>query len=344
MNARRTALRRLIGWSLRVAALGLVALALIVGAVTQHPARAEAPALVRLAYVDDWRALPAVVAVERGFFAAQGLIASGLPMTADRADFETSLAEGTTDLALIPQRLWLAMADSAADTVSIGVGSWGIEMELVVREGRPIDAIADLKNRRVAISSGSPAYPTLIRLLNQVGLEPQNVRVLELPTAEVLSSFQRRRADAVFDVRHVTTPLAAEGGRVLVDWQALLRLLGPINAVPLVARAEWAAEQPETLRRVAVAWVHTLAYIEANRDDAARLLYMHLRRRGVRLTSSLAEAWVGFSRYDLPGWSDAAIRDAEYNAWALMTAGELTDMPALPARIDTGFIAADSTP
>ena len=82
-------------------------------ALAPFPGRADSETrelkLVRLTFGFGWDALPALVALERGFFASEGLLASGMAVGSAQAVMN-SLATGTTDVAIVPQRTLLVMA------------------------------------------------------------------------------------------------------------------------------------------------------------------------------------------------------------------------------------------
>lgn len=65
--------------------------------------------LVRFSYSSGWDALPAIVAIERGFFAKEQLVVSGLTATSAEV-VANSLVNGSTDVAALPQRTLLALA------------------------------------------------------------------------------------------------------------------------------------------------------------------------------------------------------------------------------------------
>src|SRR3990170_23692 len=65
--------------------------------------------LVRLSFSSGWDALPAMVAIERGFMAQEGLVVSGLAVASATALIE-SLVVGSTDFAVVSQRVLLVIA------------------------------------------------------------------------------------------------------------------------------------------------------------------------------------------------------------------------------------------
>jgi ABC-type nitrate/sulfonate/bicarbonate transport system substrate-binding protein len=199
-----------------VACLGLVL------AVASARAADEA-SLVRVSYGEGWDALPALVAIERGFFHGEGLVASGMPVTSAEVVIQ-SLLTGSTDFAVVPQRTLILMAAADVPIKVVALSGWNTRIELVVgKDLGEIDSLAGLKGRTIAVVQGSQAHPVLIRLLNAEGLAPSDVTIEMLAPKELASALERSTADAIFASGHYTTRAVDEGaGRVLVSHEALV--------------------------------------------------------------------------------------------------------------------------
>jgi len=102
-----------IGWAV------LAALA----AISSLAVSAEAPkpdTLARLTFGSGWDAIPAIVGIERGFFAQEGLVVSGLAVT-DAEAVMRSLSFGTTDFAAVPQRTFLVMVAAELPVKAVAI-------------------------------------------------------------------------------------------------------------------------------------------------------------------------------------------------------------------------------
>src|SRR5260221_8316707 len=73
------------------------------------PASAAQPILVRINFSGGWDALPALVGIERGFFAENGLVVSGLAVNSV-SNMLKSLVAGSSDFVAVPQRALLLTA------------------------------------------------------------------------------------------------------------------------------------------------------------------------------------------------------------------------------------------
>ena len=317
-----------------------VAFALLVLGSVSVRAMAADPALVRMAYSSGWDALPAIVGIERGFFAEEGIVVSGLAVTSPEAVIQ-SLAVGTTDIALVPQRVMLVMAGAKAPVKIIGMGGWGTDMALVARPDANIKAAADLKGKTVAIVQGSEALPILVRILNQAKLKPTDLKIVNMNANTLLKALADKKADAVFETRHFTDPIVEQKqGVVVMDPAAVTKSVGVIDGIPLVAGNDTITKEADTTQHFVNGWVKDLKYIQQNPPDAARMLQIFFHRQCVVVTKPMAESWVKITKYDQYSWSKAAIADADYNGWALNVAKILKLAPKIDDYVDNHFVDA----
>jgi ABC-type nitrate/sulfonate/bicarbonate transport system substrate-binding protein len=309
---------------------------------------AEEWKLVRLSFSSGWDALPAVVAIERGFFAKEQLIVSGLTATSSDT-VANSLANGTTDMAVVPQRTLLALAAVQVPIRIVSMNHWGTEMELVVPPDQErVKSLMDLKGKTIAVGKGSEAYPALIRLLNKAKLRPADVTIKDLQAETLTQVFnlKDRPADAVFESRHFTTVLQRNSqARVVLSVRDVRDQLGYIGAAPLIARQELIEKEPKTVQQFVRGWVNALRYIQQDPDDAARLLMIFFHRQGVKAVSEeITKSWIAMNHYDRFLWTTPDIVDAEYNAWGLKEGGLFKAAPKLGELVENRFakVAVDS--
>lgn len=301
-----------------------------------RPAAAE-DTLVRLSFGSGWDALPAIVAIERGFFAQEDIVISSMPISSAMSAMR-SVGAGSSDFAAVPQRTFLVMAAAELPVKAVSVNGWSTRMELVVPPGdSATGGIEDLRGKRVAVGSGSDLLPVLVRLLNQAKMKPGDVQIVEMNSAQLRSAFKQDIADAVFATQHFTGVLTAEGSRTALGHQAIVDRLGTLGTQPLVASNDIINEQPDVVGRVVAAWVKALHYIQQDPEDAANLLGIYFHRQGVSVNLAQAKAWVAMTRYDKYTWSEDDVVDAEYNGWGLQAAKILKKAPKLSGYVDNRF-------
>lgn len=315
-------------------------LAFVIALAIGVRAMAADMSLARLSYGSGWDALPAIVGIERGFFAEQKIIVSGMAVSSPTAVIQ-SLNVGTTDFALVPQRVMLVMVAAKVPVKVIAMGGRGTEMELVARPDANIKSVADLKGKTVAVVQGSEALPVLVRLLNQSKLKPTDIKIASMNTDSLLKSLADKKADAVFETRHFTIPLVdKKQGTVVLDAAGVAKAVGAVGAIPLVARNDVITKDADLTQRFVNAWVKSVAYIHQDPADAARILQIFFHRQGVTITPAMAQAWVAMIKYDQYSWSTAAVTDAEYNGWALNAAKILKTAPKMTGYVDNHFADA----
>lgn len=306
--------------------------------------RAAEPAeltLARFSFSSGWDAVPAVVAIDRGFFAEEGLVVDGLARSSEGAVAQSLLA-GSTDFATVPQRTFLVMTALQLPVKVISMNGWGTEIEVVVPKGdTAINAAAHLKGKTIGLGAASEAYPVLIRLLNKAKLRPTDVKIKHLSPNELTQAFKAgaRLADAVIESRHYTATLVETGqARVVLTSQGVVSAIGLIGAAPLVTRTSLVDKESGTVQKFLNAWVKALAYVQQDPEDAVRLMMIFFHRQGVtNVQQPLVKSWLGMTRYDRSVWSKDDLTDAEYSGWALKEGGILTVAPKLAGYIENRF-------
>jgi ABC-type nitrate/sulfonate/bicarbonate transport system substrate-binding protein len=315
---------------------------LLAALVALLPVRAGSQdwALVRLSFSSGWDALPALVAIERGFFVRQQLTVSGLALESGEAVIK-SLATGSTDFASVPQRTLLVMAAAKAPVKVVALSGYGMRTELVVAKDSPVKTLADLKGKVIAVATGSEAFPALIRLLNASQLQPDDVTLRSLDGEDLSQVFRSKRADAACASAHFTERMVIDGqARVLLSSQDIVKTIGLIGAAPLVVSAKLVQTNPGIVQRFVSGWLEGLRYIERDPDDAARILQIFFHRQGVVVPIAQARSWVGMARFDRLAWTADDVADADFNAWGLFEGGILKVRPKreeLQAMIDNRF-------
>lgn len=314
-------------------------LALVLGAMLLaplHAALAEDGNLVRLTFGSGWNAVPSVVAIERGLFAEQGLIVSGIPVSSAEAALK-SVSVGTTDFAALPQRSLLLIAAAQLPVSVVSMNGWGTQLELVAA-AEDIRSVEDLRGKTIAVGAASEAFPVLVRLLNAAGLPPSAVTIKRMDASGLLGALAEGEADAVFESRHFTgTILRTSQARRVLAHEDIVATLGQVSAQPLVVNRGVLEKHPDLVQRFVTAWVKALAYVQHDPEDSARLLQIFFHRQGTTVKTELARSWVELTRYDRAVWSKPDILDAEYNGWGLVEGGVLASAPKLEPYIDNRF-------
>ncbi len=72
----------------------------------------------------------------------------------------------------------------------------GVGDQVLVRTDSPIQSIADLRGRNIAVGKGSSAHGHILAQLKKAGLTPDDVKLVFLQPADALSAFTKGEADA----------------------------------------------------------------------------------------------------------------------------------------------------
>jgi ABC-type nitrate/sulfonate/bicarbonate transport system substrate-binding protein len=304
------------------------------------PGIAQKSNLVRLTFGTGWDALPALVAIERGFFSQEKeLVVSGMSVSSTRAILQ-SIATGSSDFAAVSQRTLLFLAAAKQPVKVVAMNGWGTKLELVVPKGNTTTrSLADLRGKTIGIGRGSETLPVLIRLLNRAKMRPTDVKIKYLSAVALTQAFAKKHADAVVEMRQFTSVLTQKGqGRVVLKNEEIVKAIGYIGAMPLVTRNSLIEKEPETVQKIVNAWVRALAYIQRNPEDSARILRIFFHRQGTTVSAGLARSWINMTRYDQFAWSRGAVVDAGYNGWGMKEGGVLKVLPKLDGYVDNRFV------
>jgi len=127
--------------------------------------------------------------------------------------------------------------------------------QLVARDGSGIASVADLKGKRVATPFVSTSHYSLLTALQKAGVNPREVRLLNMRPPEIAAAWERGDLDAAFIWDPVLSRVK-QNGRVLVSAGEL----GAPTFDALVVNRQWAAKNRDFL----VTLVRMMA-----REDAA---------------------------------------------------------------------------
>lgn len=136
---------------------------------------------------------------------------------------------------------------------------------ILVKPGAPLRTLADLKGRRIALQKGSSAHFLTLQALAKAGLGWGDIQPVYLAPADARAAFERGAVDAwaIWDPYYAA---AEVDGQVRV--LATSRGLSNNNTFYLASRA--LAGHEATLAQVFAALSETDAYVQAQRQDAAK--------------------------------------------------------------------------
>ena len=134
--------------------------------------------------------------------------------------------------------------------------------QLVVRDGAGINALADLKGKRVAVPFVSTSHYSLLVAMKKAGVDPREVRLLNMRPPEIAAAWTRGDLDAAF-VWDPVLSTVKEKGKVLLSAGGI----GAPTFDAMMVNRTWAAKNSEFMVKL----VTLMAKADADyRDNKAK--------------------------------------------------------------------------
>jgi NitT/TauT family transport system substrate-binding protein len=139
--------------------------------------------------------------------------------------------------------------------------------KVIVRDG--INAIADLKGKKVAAEEGAVDHFLLLLGLKQAGLKPSDIQFIPLETGKAASAFVAGQVDAVAVFAPFTTQALKRAGS-----KELFSSKDFPGAIPdhLVVTRKFIEQHSEQVQALVDSWFATLNYINANPAQAMTIM------------------------------------------------------------------------
>jgi aliphatic sulfonates family ABC transporter substrate-binding protein len=253
---------------------------LIAGLVMAAPrASAETPLPITIGYqaTADWLLL---TARDLKLFERVGLaptfvkFAAGTPMIA-------AAKSKRIDVAAVGSVPFLMGLAQGVDWVMIGIHSEGAYAEgFVARRDSGIDALADLKGKRIGYSSASTAHYALIMAMRQAGLRSDQVTLLDMAPAEQVAAMARKEIDAAVAWEPWMQAMVHQANGRIVATEGYLGIY--TNVASYSARREWLRANREAGVRFMEALL--VAYDTLQKDPTVGI-------RALAVEAGISQAW-----------------------------------------------------
>lgn len=138
---------------------------------------------------------------------------------------------------------------------------------IVVLKESPIETVAALKGKRIALNRGSNVHYLLVKALEHAGLTLKDVDVLYLSPGDARPAFETGKVDAWVIWDPFLAAAEISGARVLVDGVGLVD-----NHLFYLARREFAERHPELLSEVLQEYRSLSDWESKNPEEAAKIL------------------------------------------------------------------------
>lgn len=321
------------GWRLRLAPA--VAYSLAVGVVTlgmtgcgerNREARNQP---IRFSYQDRVVDAVSIIAVQKGFFAAEGLTVRPQRFSSGPACSETLYTAAADVGTMGDTTAVIAAARNAPIRIVASHGGGEHRHRMIVAGTSTITSVRQLEGKRIAVKKGTSTYGGLLAYLDANGIDSAGISVVDMRPSDMPEALAAGSVDAI--VASEPTPSLAEtkGGREL----ATLGGLGNTYPILLVMSRGFCESRPDDAARFLNAMARAVAFVNEEPDLAARLL-----AQATGLPLEVVGKAMGYHTYGLGLGTDVAV--SLKKTCEFLTAQGITDAePDLGRALDASLLA-----
>ncbi len=139
---------------------------------------------------------------------------------------------------------------------------------LIVKKGKGIETVADLKGKEVAFHRGSAAHFFLNTLLEKNGLQDSDIKAVDMKASEAASAFMAGKVDAAVTWEPHLGKAKAAGETVLATTKDTPGLIADV----LAFREDITKNDPETVQAVVAALAEATEFMSKNPEEANKIL------------------------------------------------------------------------
>jgi sulfonate transport system substrate-binding protein len=182
------------------------------------------------------------------------------------------LAAGSIDFGTTGEAPPVFAQAGGADLIYTGVEPPAPQGEaILVPKDSPIQNVADLKGKRIALNKGSNVHYLLVQALAKAGLTPADVKPVYLAPADGRAAFESGNVDAwvIWDP-FLAAAQKATGGRILSNGEGLVE-----NRQYYLAYRPFATSHADLLRIIQEEIAKTDAWAAQHQPEVVALLAKH---------------------------------------------------------------------
>lgn len=138
---------------------------------------------------------------------------------------------------------------------------------LVTNEDSSIQSVKDLKGKKVAATVGTDPYIFLLRALDEAGLAPTDVEIVNLQHGDGGTALTSGQVDAWAGLDPHMAKLELEAGTRIFYRNPDFNTYGTLNV-----RSEFAKKHPEEVKKIIEAYEKARKWVLENPDEAAEIL------------------------------------------------------------------------
>ena len=192
------------------------------------------------------------------------------------SELNAAVAAGSVDIGLGGSSTTVvAMAQGVPAKVIWIYDIIGENEALVVREKGDVRGIADLRGKTLAAPFGATTHYHLLIALKLAGVDPLDLRILDMPPPEMLAAWTRGDIDGGFVWEPTLAAMLHEGGKVLISSGALAAEGYPTGDIGIVRNA-FAERHPEVVVAYLRNQIRAVDLIRSNPGRAAEAIAKEL--------------------------------------------------------------------
>lgn len=233
------------------------------------------------------------IAKARGFDRAHGVSLGFVTLNSVEA-FQSALAAGTVDSGHVALTAAITLQDAGVAFKAVLFQDISTTGDALIA-GAAIRRVEDLRGRRVALPIGTGSELLLRLALEQAGLSPQDVTLVDLPQDQAAIAYIAGHADAAVTYEpYIANAIKARSGTIrLVTAGAYPGVISDF----LVVKPAFAAAHPQAVVGMLLAWEDSIRYLRAHPAEGMRIIAAN--SGGALSAEDLAPAFKGVDIFDL---------------------------------------------
>lgn len=319
-------------WKVLVSLILVAALGACGEPSTPQAAAPGAPALekITVAYTYQPQSTLVHVAVQQGYFAAEGLAVESLMHTYGKAALQ-SLNEGKADFATVAETpVMFNVLKGEKIFVIANIEASTTNNAIVARKSAGIATPGDLKGKRIGFTPGTTSDFFLDSMLTANGLTRREIRPVAVKPEEMPEAMAARKVDAVSTWNYPLTLISRQlgsDGTIFYDREIYTETFN------IAARQDFVGRHPDTVKRFLRALIRAEDFV-ANSPEAAQGIMAAATNIDPGL---IRDVWSAFS-YHVVLDQMLLITLEDETRWAMRN--KLTESSAMPDYLD--YIHVDS--
>ncbi len=294
---------------------------------------------IHLTYSENMYAVIAVVAIEKGYLAAQGLDVKHASEGTATQVLE-AMVGGSTDFGVASPSRIETIAAKKLPIKAIALNAYGFTGSVVVpKKDEKTKAMGDLKGKAVAVQIGTGTYAVWARYLKTQQLSVKDFSVKNMDNPLIPAAMESASIDGAVTWEPSPARMVAKGiGRVILGPDDLAKPINSLYPFFLITPSRMIEKSPDVVQKVVNAWAQSLKYIRDNPDDVARIMTESMKKmRGITLNPNDVKREIYLTKYDRLVVGEAEIKDTEELARVSVEDGKLKAVPDIRSAVDNRF-------